>query len=125
MLWRSLAPGYRRLLRSGAAGEAMVHAVKPLSENTGLGAYANELTLHVRFDDGSETTVTRVAEVSDLGGPGPGTIVPVRYDPRDHRRIEIDVAAVRERKERARREAERAAIEAAEESIAPDSSGDG
>ncbi len=122
MLWRQLRPGYRKLLRSGAAGQAVVVKSKAVSENTGLGAYAHELTLRLRFDDGTETTVTRVAEVADLAGPRPGAVLPVRYDPNDHGKVEIDVAALREGKEQARERIDRAAIDAAEESVPPNRS---
>ena len=122
MLWRQLRPAYRRLLRSGAEGQAVVRASKRLSQNRGVGAYAHELTLHLRFDDGSETTVTRIAEVKDLAGSKPGSVVPVRYDPDDHSRVEIDVIAIRRQKARARAESDSAAVADAEQSVAPNRS---
>ncbi len=122
MLWRQLRPDYRKLLRRGAAGKAVVVKSRALSESTGLGAYTHELTLRLRFDDGTETTVTRVAEVSDVTAARPGAVVPVRYDPRDHDKVEIDVATIRETKQRAREQGDRAAIDVAEESVPPNHS---
>ncbi len=122
MLWRQLRPRYRKLLHSGAQGKAVVHAVKPLSqirEQGSSGVYASVLTLHLRFDDGTAVEVDRVAELGVLKSPSPGDIVPVRFDPDDHSRVEIDVPAIRDRKQRAAQMTDQAAIAAAEDEVSP------
>ncbi len=119
MLWREMRPGHRKLLRGGTQGQGVVRHVKRLSQNTGKGSYASLVTLHMRFDDGTDVTVDRVVEVGVLRLPRPGDIVPVRFDPKDHRRLEVDVPAIRDRREHATQVAEAAAVAEAEEAVSP------
>jgi len=115
-------------LRSGTQGKAVVLAVKPLSqirEQGSSGTYASVLTLHLRFDDGTDVKVDLTAEVGVLGSPSPGDVVPVRFDPNDHSRVEIDVPAIRDRKQRAAQVTDQAAIAEAEAVVPPAHSGPG
>jgi hypothetical protein len=67
------------------------------------------LELRVEFEDGTTTEVERKLKETDYGGtlfnedgspfPSEGDIVPMRYDPKDRSNVEIDVAAIKTRRE--------------------------
>jgi hypothetical protein len=108
--------GRRKILTEGVAAEAVV-------VDTGGGSQRGAmfgLQLRVRFDDGSTGEVLR-----RIGLHGPdelpwfvvGSVVPVRYDPTDHSKVEIDMPALKEAHAAARAAEQQRAIESAEEGL--------
>jgi hypothetical protein len=90
-------------LRDGAKVEAVVIGMGGGSQRGALFG----LKLRVQFADGSKTEVYRRVGFhgpNDLPWFVEGSTVPVRYDPVDHSRVEIDLPALR-----AREQAERSA----------------
>jgi putative oligomerization/nucleic acid binding protein len=93
-----------------------------------------ELKLRVQFDDGTAEEITRRVRLASLGGTSGaiggtvnvGDLLPVRYDPEDRSKMEIDSAAVKQGKEAAREAArersKRLAIQRGEEQLAAPSS---
>jgi hypothetical protein len=111
--------GKRKLLREGAQAEAVVIGLGGGKQSGALFG----LKLRVRFEDGSTEEVYR-----RVGFHGPnelpwfvvGSTVPVRYDPADHSRIELDLPALKAREEAKRSAANAEAIAAAEARLPPD-----
>jgi hypothetical protein len=95
--------GKRKLIREGATAEGVVIGMGGGRQSGALFG----LKLRVRFEDGSMHEVYR-----RVGFHGPndlplfieGSTVPVRFDPADHSRIELDIPALKAR-EKARRSA--------------------
>ena len=103
--------GRLNLMRDGAQVDGVVveSTFKP-SRITGPGEHALpariwRLKLQVQFEDGTTTEVERKVDDDDYGGtlvhrngrtfPSEGDPVPMRYDPKDRSKIEIDVAAIK------------------------------
>jgi hypothetical protein len=109
MLWKQLNPGYRRLLRSGQRGEAVVVSVKADrggGSNVGPGIYGWNVTIRVKFPDGGTADFDRYVEASGVSsklmafGINPGTVLPIRFDPAKPSRVEIDTDALRSDQDR-------------------------
>jgi hypothetical protein len=128
----------KTLMRDGAQAQALVLEAKQfghtaVGEGPGMGIFF-ELKLRVQFDDGTTEEITRRVRLSSLGGSSgaiggtvnAGDLLPVRYDPEDRSKIEIDSAAVKQGKEAAREAArersKRLAIQRGEERLAAASS---
>ena len=94
----------------------MVVEVKLLGSDV---AQAKRVTVRVRFDDGSSTEVTQKLGVSSALF-SVGEIVPMRYDPADHSKMEIDLSAIEARQEVARQALAEMAIAAAEDELRAD-----
>jgi hypothetical protein len=102
-------------MRDGAKADGVVlESTFKHSRVTGPGPHALpariwRLELQVQFEDGTTTEVERKLKETDIGGtlfnedgspfPSEGDIVPMRYDPKDRSKIEIDVAAVKARRQ--------------------------
>jgi len=83
--------GKGKVLKNGAKAQAVIRD----SDMTGLsnshGAHKWRLELRVQFDDGTTADVScKAYEVNLATGFGPGQIVPVRYDPNDRTKVEVD-----------------------------------
>lgn len=109
MLWKQLSPRYRRLLRSGQRGEAVVVIAKAdrgVGSNVGPGIFGWNVTIRVKFPDGSTADFDRYVEASSVSsgliafGVSPGTVLPIRFDPAKPSRVEIDTDALRSDKDR-------------------------
>jgi hypothetical protein len=105
---------YRRLLKKGTQGEAEI--VRAESVLGGVGRVAAtkgwNVTLQVKFDDGSTAEVERYLKNEEISSFSKasraarragadrwpeleaGGTLPIRYDPKDHSRVEIDTRAV-------------------------------
>lgn len=94
-------PRYRRLMRDGAIADSIV-VETTLRFPSARPTASTDYRLQVHFDDGSKTTVIRRENATSLGWPRAGDILPVRYDPEDRSKIEIDRR--RNNRERARRD---------------------
>jgi hypothetical protein len=111
--------GKRKLLKNGAKAQAAVRSADMSGLTNSHGAHKWRLELSVQFDDGSTAIASCSAwEVNLASGYGPGQIVPVRYDPNDRSKVEVDHDAMVAESE-ARKEAGRAGLaRLAEEKLA-------
>ncbi len=107
--------GRLNLMRDGAQVDGVVlgsenrHSrVSGPGEMT-AGATIVRLKVRVEFEDGTTTEVERELKETEIGGMplnesglflGEGDIVPMRYDPKDRSRIEIDKAAIKARRDK-------------------------
>jgi hypothetical protein len=117
-------------MRDGAQAQGLVLEAKQfghtdVGEGPGMGIFF-ELKLRVQFDDGTTEDITRRVRRASLGGTSgaiggtvnAGDLLPVRYDPEDRSKIEIDSAAVKQGKEADREYAKRRGIQRREERLA-------
>jgi hypothetical protein len=111
MLWKRLNPRYRKLLKSGQQGEAVVVEAKAdrarddiRTDSTGI--FGWNATIRVKYDDGSTADFDRYIEAGSADTVTPGMVLPVRFDPRNRSRVEIDTAAIRAQSDLGEREIE-------------------
>ena len=111
--------GKRKRLKNGVKAQAVVRSADKSGLSNSHGAHKWHLQLSVQFDDGSTGEASCSAwEVNLATGFGPGKIVPVRYDPDDRSKVEVDRDAMVAESE-ARKEAGRAGlVKLAEEKLA-------
>ena len=120
--------GKHKLMREGARAEAVVTAARQYGGHTAGASEAAgrtlpvgyHVTLRVRFDDGSTVEVARKADL--YGRVTEGDILPVRYDPEDHSKIEVDEPALRAQSDAAdaeRAQAKQARVSDRERQLAP------
>jgi hypothetical protein len=104
MLWKQLKPSYRRLMRRGLQGEALIVRATADRQKGRIGSiFGWNVTIRVKFDDNSSADFKRYVDASVLSfdGDGPesdlaaGMVVPIRFDPVKRSRVEIDTAALR------------------------------
>lgn len=142
MLWKQLDPRYRRLLRDGQRGDAVVVSAKTDATagtpgmpgegipGTSAGVFGWNLTIRVKFEDGTTADHERYLDAVQHGeslrslgmAPRVGMILPVRFDPKDRSRVEVDTAALRAESQEVvdeRRAAEEAAVQQAEHDVRP------
>jgi hypothetical protein len=135
VLWKQLNPAYRRLLRTGAQGEAVVVGVRAERQKNELApnVYGWYVTLRVKFADGGTADFERYLEATVLSegisvseDPEAGMVIPIRFDPKKRSRVEIDTAALRAQHERRRADlaaqteaTEDAAVQRAERDLKP------
>jgi hypothetical protein len=85
--------GRERLLRDGATAQGVVIQQQLRAAVTGvLSEY--HVKVRVKFDDGSSIEFRQKLDSAQVGRHAEGAILPVRYDPRDHANIVIDVPAI-------------------------------
>jgi hypothetical protein len=87
--------GKGKLLEQGAEVDGLV--IDARFHATGEGGVGDKykVTVRVRFEDGSSTEITRKLSVYAVGAHREGSIVPLRYDPNDRSKIEIDEPALK------------------------------
>lgn len=92
--------GKHKLMRDGAKAEALVldKKVWGTMESSGTPT-ACTYELRVRFEDGSTVEISRRAMSQKTAWVDLGDSVPVRYDPADRSKIEIDSPALEELQE--------------------------
>jgi hypothetical protein len=96
MLWKQLSPRYRKLLREGERGEAVVVAAKAETSRSDVaGIYGWNVTIRIKRADGTSADFDRYVEAKDADDVSPGMVLPVRFDPRKPSRVEIDTEALR------------------------------
>ena len=88
--------GKRKVLAEGARAEGVViDSQAPADTGRGGIGVKYRLTARVRFDDGVTAEVSSGwLDRTEVGWKLEGDIVPVRYDPADRTKIEIDVPAL-------------------------------
>ncbi|HEY1521792.1 MAG TPA: SHOCT domain-containing protein [Solirubrobacteraceae bacterium] len=85
-----------KLYSQGAQTEGLVEHRSDTTEGINY-----RVTIRVKFPDGSTTELKKWLDWHDVGQLYQGSIVPVRYDPSDHSKVELDVPALAERHARA------------------------
>jgi Domain of unknown function (DUF1707) len=89
----------RKLNHDGAQAQALVLEKKIYATENDRGgrAAACRYQLRVKFEDGSTMEISRRAFDHKLAAAGVGDLIPVRYDPADRSKIELDRHAFVER----------------------------
>jgi len=106
----------KRIQESGTAAKAVVLETDMSGRSNRHAERLWKVRLRVQFDDGpAEADCSMWAK--PLSGPGVGAIVPVRYDPDDRSKIEVDVAAIDAGRDAAREDLEANLIEEAEQKL--------
>jgi hypothetical protein len=94
--------GADKLLSEGARARGLViekRGSAPSAEGAGLDMY--DVTVRVRFDDGSSTEIQQRLNQHKAGLHTEGDILPVRYDPADRSKVAVDVPELIARREAA------------------------
>jgi hypothetical protein len=87
--------GKSKLLNEGASVNGVVIDCRLTAGIAGTTVPDYHVTVRAKFDDGSSTEFKQKLNKDRVGSYFPiGTILPVRYDPDNHSKIEIDVPAV-------------------------------
>jgi DUF1707 SHOCT-like domain len=107
-----------KLNRDGVPANALVLDKKIYASGVETGQVdACRYELRVRFEDGSTTEITRHAFGHTVAGAVVGDVIPVRYDPADRSKIEIDRHAIGSRLEAQERELREQAIARGERTL--------
>ncbi len=98
VLPRNLRPTVRRIQQTGEPATGVVTAVRSWPAGT-IGISRCTVTVQARLPDGYTTTFKRYTDSHEFDGVevSPGDRLPLRYDPRNHDRIEIDYQTFRAR----------------------------
>jgi hypothetical protein len=90
-------PAHGQLLESGARGQGVVSRHEMIARSQ----FGDEIwySVHVRFrfDDGTETEISQGCAREKIGMLEVGDKVPVRFDPKDHSAVVLDVPALETR----------------------------
>ncbi len=106
----------KKILESGAAAKAVVLETDMTGRSNRHAERLWKVKLRVQFDDGfGEADCAMWAR--PLSGPAAGQILPVRYDPDDRSKVEVDVAAINAGHDAAQEELEANLIEEAEQKL--------
>jgi hypothetical protein len=110
--------GRHKLLKNGATAQAAVIRSEMTGMSNSKGAHKWKLKLKVQFDDGTTADASCSAYEVNIGmGYGPGQILPVRYDPEDRTKVELDVPALQAERDSHKREGEEGLARLAEERL--------
>ena len=107
----------KKILESGAEAKAVVLETDMSGRSNRHAERLWKVKLRVQFDDGSTAEVDSSMWTKPFSGPSVGSILPVRYDPDDRSKIEVDVAAMNAGEDSAREELEANLIEEAEQKL--------
>ena len=81
----------RKLMEEGVPAQALVLGKKVYASGYSTGeAKVCSYHLRVKFEDGSTAEISRRVWTPKLGHAVVGDLIPVRYDPEDRSKIEID-----------------------------------
>src|SRR5437588_6675099 len=107
-----------KVSRDGAQAQALVLGKKIYATEVESGrTSACRYQLRVKFEDGSTTEISRRAFDHTLASAAVGDVIPVRYDPADRSKIELDRHAIVERQKAEAREWDAAAIARGEKAL--------
>src|SRR5947199_5728928 len=108
----------RKARLGGGQAEALVLEKKIYAATTEGGRTSScRYQLRVKFEDGSTTEISRRAFDHTLASAAVGDVIPVRYDPADRSKIELDRHAIVERQKAEAREWDAAAIARGEKAL--------
>ena len=107
----------KKILESGAETKAVVLETDMSGRTNRHAERLWKVKLRVRFDDGSTAEADSSMWTKPFDGPAKGAIVPVRYDPDDRSKVEVDVAAMNAGRDIALEELEANLIEEAEQKL--------
>ena len=107
----------KKILESGAEAKAVVLETDMSGRSNRHAERLWKVKLRVQFDDGSTAEVDCSMWTKPFSGPAVGSILPVRYDPDDRSKVEVDVAAMNAGADSAREELEANLIEEAEQKL--------
>jgi hypothetical protein len=124
VLWKQLNPRYRKLLRSGQQGQAVVVKADAdtSTDETGEHLFGYNVVIRVKFADGTTADFDRYLEATHMHFVSPGATLPIRFDPGKRSRVEIDVEAldtVRAAQSERAEAAEEAAVQQAQDQLTP------
>jgi hypothetical protein len=106
------------LMRDGVEAQALVLEKKIYASGYSTGkTNACRYKLRVKFKDGSSAEVSRRVWRSKLARANVGDLIPVRYDPADRSKIEIDGNAMEAQRDAAAREVDEQAIAEGEQKL--------
>jgi hypothetical protein len=106
----------KKILESGATAKAVVLETDMSGRSNRHAERLWKVKLRVQFDDGpAEAHCSMWAK--PFSGPAVGAIVPVRYDPDDRSKVEVDVAAIDAGRDAAQDELEANLIAEAEQKL--------
>jgi hypothetical protein len=107
-----------KLRRDGVQAQALVLEKKIYATEVESGmTSACRYQLRVKFEDGSTTEISRRAFDHTLASAAIGDVIPVRYDPADRSKIELDRHAIVERQKAEARERDADAIARGEKAL--------
>src|SRR5438270_8992355 len=113
-----------KVSRDGAQAQALVLEKKIYATEVESGmTSACRYQLRVKFEDGSTTEISRRAFGDTLASAAVGDVIPVRYDPTDRSKIELDRHAIVERQKAQARERDAAAIARGAKALGASSTG--
>jgi hypothetical protein len=107
----------KKILETGAETKAVVLETDMSGRSNRHAERLWKVKLRVQFDDGSTAEANCSMWAKPFGGPAAGAILPVRYDPDDRSKVEVDVAAMNAGHDAAREELEANLIEEAEQKL--------
>jgi hypothetical protein len=106
----------KKILESGAEAKAVVLETDMTGRSNRHAERLWKVKLRVQFDDGvAEAHCSMWAK--PFAGPAAGAILPVRYDPDDRSKVEVDVATINAGHDAAREDLEANLIEEAEQKL--------
>ena len=109
--------GKGKLLRDGAEAQGVV--IESIVATSGEGGTVDKykVKVRVRFDDGSSAEISSKLLRHEVGYHYEGAILPIRYDPQDLSKIEIDVPKLEAQLEARTAEVKAEAIERGEREL--------
>jgi hypothetical protein len=107
----------KKILESGAEAKAVVLATDMSGRTNRHAERLWKVRLRVQFDDGSTAEVDCSMWSKPFDGPAVGAILPVRYDPGDRSKVEVEVAAMNAGQDAVLEELEANLIEEAEQKL--------
>ncbi len=111
--------GRGKVLQHGASAQAVIVSSDMTGMSNSRGAHKWKLQLRVQFDDGTTAEASCSAYEVNLGmGYGPGQIVPVRYDPENRTKVEVDRAALEAERDSRKKAGQEGLVRIAEERLA-------
>jgi hypothetical protein len=106
----------KKILESGAEAKAVVLETEMSGRSNRHAERLWKVKLRVQFD-GSTGEVDCSMWTKPFDGPAVGSILPVRYDPEDRSKVEVDVAALNAGRDSAQEDLEANLIEEAEQKL--------
>lgn len=106
----------KKILESGTGAKAVVLETDMTGRSNRHAERLWKVKLRVQFDDGPAEAHCSMWS-KPFSGPAVGTILPVRYDPDDRSKVEVDVAAIDAGRDSAQEELEANLIEEAEQKL--------